>query len=59
MHLLVRNLSGAARERLRKRALQNGRSLEAEAKAILKEAARLVVLPSPWALRRRVVRRRR
>jgi plasmid stability protein len=37
--LIVRNLDDAVKERLRARAKRNGRSLEAEAREILKEAA--------------------
>ena len=36
--LIVRNLDDRAKERLRARAKRNGRSLEAEARAILEEA---------------------
>ncbi len=37
--LIVRNLDDRAKERLRTRAKRNGRSLEAEARAILEEVA--------------------
>ena len=37
--ILVRNLSDATKERLRRRAIRHNRSLEAEVRAILKRAA--------------------
>jgi plasmid stability protein len=55
--VLVRDLDGSVVERLKKRAAQNGRSLQAELKAILEAQARIVSKAEARALAARVRRR--
>ena len=55
--VLVRDLDAAVVERLKKRAADNGRSLQAELKAILEAQARQVTKAAARALAARIRRR--
>ena len=55
-HILVRNLDPKTKERLRKRAALNGRSMEAEARLILKLSLAKPIIPQEEGLGTQIVK---